>query len=52
MPEREAMALGSDGDALDRGGYAASGQRLPTTEGFATTLTSECMDTVSECTDT
>src|SRR5262249_42539727 len=33
MPEREAMALGLDGDALDRGRHAGSGQRLPTTEG-------------------
>ena len=29
MPEREAMALGLDGDALDRGRHAGSGQRLP-----------------------
>src|SRR5438876_9782108 len=34
MPEREAMALGLDGDALDRGRHAGSGQRLPTTEGL------------------
>src|SRR5262249_23481992 len=33
MPKREAMALGLDGDALDRGRDAGSGQRLPTTEG-------------------
>src|SRR5262249_502554 len=33
MPKREAMALGLDGDALDRGRHAGSGQRLPTTEG-------------------
>src|SRR5262249_33769477 len=33
VPEREAMALGLDGDALDRGRDAGSGQRLPTTEG-------------------
>src|SRR5206468_2154367 len=33
MPEREAMALGLDGDSLDRGRHAGSGQRLPTTEG-------------------
>src|SRR5437867_9554574 len=33
MPEREAMALGLDGDALDRGRHAGSGQRLPTTKG-------------------
>jgi hypothetical protein len=33
MPEREAMALGLDGDALDRGRHAGSSQRLPTTEG-------------------
>src|SRR6266516_2762866 len=33
MQEREAMALGLDGDALDRGRHAGSGQRLPTTEG-------------------
>ena len=33
MPEREAMALGLDGDALDRGRHAGSGQRLPTAEG-------------------
>jgi hypothetical protein len=32
MPEREAMALGLDGDALDRGRHAGSGQRLPTTD--------------------
>ena len=25
LPEREAMALGLDGDALDRGGHAGSG---------------------------
>jgi transposase-like protein len=30
---RKAMALGLDGDALDRGRHAGSGQRLPTTEG-------------------
>ena len=34
LSEREATALGLDGDALDRGRYAGSGQRLPTTEGF------------------
>jgi putative transposase len=33
MPDGEAMALGLDGDALDRGRHAGSGQRLPTTEG-------------------
>src|SRR5262249_58222904 len=33
MPKREAMALGVDGDALDRGRHAGSRQRLPTTEG-------------------
>src|SRR6266496_1437424 len=33
MPEREAMALGLDGDALDRGRHAGSSQRLPPTEG-------------------
>ena len=33
MPEREAMALRLDGDALDRGRHAGSGQRLPTPEG-------------------
>ena len=27
------MALGCDGDALDRGRYAGSSQRLPKTEG-------------------
>jgi hypothetical protein len=30
LPEREAMALGRDGNALDRSRYARSGQRLPT----------------------
>jgi hypothetical protein len=33
MPEREAMELGLDGDVLDRGRHAGSGQRLPTAEG-------------------
>src|ERR1019366_5790340 len=33
LPEREAMALGRDGDALDRGRYAGSSQRLPKIEG-------------------
>ena len=33
LPEREAMALGRDGDALDRGRYAGSSQRFPKTEG-------------------
>src|SRR6266487_3752297 len=33
LPQREAMALGLDGDALDHGRHAGSSQRLPTTEG-------------------
>ena len=33
LPQREAMALRLDGDAMDRGRHAGSGQRLPTTEG-------------------
>src|SRR2546429_8054110 len=33
LPQREAMALGLDGDALDRSRYAGGGQRLSTTEG-------------------
>ena len=42
MPEREAMALGLDGDALDRSRYAGSGQRLPTTEVAQATSSVTC----------
>jgi hypothetical protein len=42
LPEREAMALGLDGDALDRGCYARSGQRLPTIEGAQATSSVTC----------
>jgi len=33
LPQREAMALRLDGNAMDRGRHAGSRQRLPTTEG-------------------
>jgi hypothetical protein len=42
LPEREAMALGLDGDALDRGRNAGSGQRLSTTEGSQATSSATC----------
>jgi len=42
LPEREAMALGRDGNALDRSRYARSGQRLPTTEGSQATSNATC----------
>src|SRR5262245_1789615 len=36
------MALGLDGDALDRSRYARSSQRLPTTEGSQATSNTTC----------
>ena len=42
LPEREAMALGLDGDPLDRSRYAGSGQRLPTIEGAQATSSVTC----------
>jgi hypothetical protein len=33
LPQREAIALGLNGDALDRSRYAGSRQRFSTTEG-------------------
>ena len=38
LPEREALAFGFHGLALDRSRYAGSGQRLPTTEGSQATF--------------
>src|SRR5262249_7552303 len=37
LPQREAMALGLNGDALDRSRYAGSRQRFSTTEGSQAT---------------
>ena len=37
LPQREAMAIGLDGPALDRGGHAGSRKRLPTIEGAQAT---------------
>ena len=42
LPQRETMALGLDGDALDRSRYAGSSQRLPTTEGSQATSSATC----------
>ena len=42
LPQREAMAIGLDGAALDRGGYAGSSQRLPTIEGAQATSSTTC----------
>ena len=42
LPQREAMALGIDGDALDRSRNAGSRQRLPTTEGVQATSRVTC----------
>ena len=42
LPQREAMALGLDRDALDRSRYAGSGQRLPATEGSQATSSVTC----------
>ena len=42
LPKREAMALGLDGDPLDRSRYAGSGQRLPTIEGAQATSSVTC----------
>ena len=42
LPQREAMALGLDGDPLDRSRYAGSGQRLPATEGSQATSSVTC----------
>ena len=42
LPQREAMALGIDGDALDRSRNAGSRQRLPTTEGSQATSSVTC----------
>ena len=37
LPQREALALGLNGNALDRSRHAGSSQRLPTTEGSQAT---------------
>jgi hypothetical protein len=37
MPEREALAFGAHGLALDRSRYAGGRQKLPTTEGSQAT---------------
>src|SRR6266508_4077218 len=42
LPQREAMAIGLDGAALDRGRHAGSGQRLPPTEGSQATSGTPC----------
>jgi hypothetical protein len=42
LPQREAMAIGLDGAALDRGGYARSSKRLPPTEGSQATSGTPC----------
>src|SRR6266568_3203867 len=42
LPQREAMALGLDGDALDRSRYEGSRQRLSTTEGSQATSSLTC----------
>src|SRR4029077_7888782 len=39
---RKTLALGLDGDALDRSRYAGSSQRLPTTEGSQATPSVTC----------
>src|SRR4030095_2187027 len=43
LPQREAMAIGLDGAALDRGGYAGSSKRLPTIAGAQTTSGTACL---------
>src|SRR5207342_3379055 len=42
LPQREAMAIGLDGAAMDRGGYAGSSKRLPPTEGAQATTNAPC----------
>ena len=42
LPQREAMAIGLDGPALDRGGDAGSRKRLPTIEGAQATSGTPC----------
>jgi len=42
LPQREAMAIGLDGAALDRGGDAGSCQRLPAIEGAQATSSATC----------
>jgi hypothetical protein len=42
LPKREAMAIGFNGIALDRGSDAGSSQRLPPTEGAQTTSSVTC----------
>src|SRR4029077_3472505 len=42
LPQRKTLALGLDGDALDRSRYAGSSQRLPTTEGSQGTSSATC----------
>jgi Transposase, Mutator family len=42
LPQREAMAIGLDGPALNRGGHAGSRKRLPTIEGAQATSGTPC----------
>src|ERR1700730_12354376 len=42
LPQRKTLALGLDGDALDRSRDAGSSQRLPTTEGSQATSSVTC----------
>ena len=42
VPQCEALALGFNGDALDRSRYAGGSQRLPTTEGSQATSCLTC----------
>src|SRR4030088_3492303 len=42
LSQREALAIGLDGAALDRGGYARSSKRLPPTEGSQATSGTPC----------
>ena len=42
LPQREAMAIGLDGPALDRGGHGGSRKRLPTIEGAQATSGTPC----------
>jgi len=42
LPQREAMAIGLDGLALDRGGHGGSRKRLPTIEGAQATSGTPC----------